>query len=107
VGGWVENSFINPPPCAARGLTCASGATAGWISIGIWRAMASRRRRAPASGSGRPRISAATRSASNSRCRETAYWMIIAAIGPISMITMATSGWRPSPSFRPPPNSSR
>ena len=81
VGGWVLNSLAIPPPCAASGFTWASGAAAGATCIGIRRAIASSRTSAWASGIGRPRIWAPTRSASNSRWRDTAIWISIAPIG--------------------------
>ena len=84
---------------ALRAVFIAAGATC----IGICRAIASSRRSALASGIGRPRISAPTRSASNSRCRETANWISMAPIGASIKSTSCAIGW-PSSSPRPPPN---
>ena len=58
VDGWVENILARPEPKAASGLTCASGATAGGICIGMRCAAASSLRSALASASGLPESSA-------------------------------------------------
>jgi long-chain acyl-CoA synthetase len=104
VGGCVLNSFATPPPENASGLTCASGAIAGLTAMGMRCAPDSSVRSARASPSGRPVISAPTRSALNSRCRLMANWMSIAAIGATIAIASAPTGLPSSSSPRRPPN---
>ena len=82
--GWVLNIRAMPAlldRASASGLWMYIDACAGCTAIGRCSAMASMRRSALASGAPVPSSSAAPRSASNSRDRDTAIWISDAAMG--------------------------
>jgi imidazolonepropionase-like amidohydrolase len=101
VDGCVENSDSMPRP--ENGLMMNMWAVAGFASIGTWRTAASIRRSADASPRADPAIAAPRRSAANSRCREIANWITIAANGARMAIASSPSALPPRSSSRPPP----
>ena len=105
IGGWVENSLETS--CGRNGLAIIM-----WLALTMSRCGASGARAVPdsslrsaeASASGSPVRVAPSSSASYSRVRLIAIWIVIAAIGASSDIASSAIGLGRSSSLLPPPN---